>query len=1029
MSNQQLIFLSHASQDKPAVRRLSQRLKADGFDPWLDEERILPGQDWNLEIEKAMRLSGAILLCFSALSVAKEGYIQREYKRAMQYQEEKPEGTIFVIPVRLDDCAMPHFIQELQWVDYPGSYDRLALALDQRADKLEKSPAKSKKEEKSAQRVLIMGSQTNYTITQVIQLPGFVPPPNSDALRRAYLAHLQGSYHALDFKGIPQLRTLTAELSLEEVYVPLLARPELPEGETWERRLAGRQLDKTSGLPEEMLAAAGKGGSAAPVRIEEALREKTQLVVLGDPGSGKSTMLKHLALSLVGEKDAPLPILVPLNAYARALAQRDINLQAFLAIYFAGRAEGMANLSPLFEAALANGQSIVLLDGLDEVQSGRAALVQRVEAFAREVAAKKNKIVVTSRIVGYRNAPLNPKTWTLHTLLDFGDREIEAFAAKWCLAFERSTLGDTPEAHRSAETERGSLLEAVRANPGVARLASNPLLLTILALIKRQGVELPRSRVKLYDRYLETLIEAWNHARALDKSAGGESLEYESTLDVLGPLALRLREENPFAGLVSGRQLLQWLAEYYTSEQWGLKPGPAREKAETFLQSVHMHSNLLVERGEGQYGFIHLTFEEALAAYGLVSAGQIERGRSIEIIHRHLTDPAWRETILLAVGVWGLLHRQPLAAGEVVRGMLTMDCSGENACQNVLLAGACLEDVGEAGLGRAAASEVIDALITVSLNRELPPATQREAGFSLGRLAGNNPDFLARIRPDLETWLPIPAGGFLYGDEKEKVVIKEPFSIAKYPVTNLQYRKFIEAAGYDRQEYWSTDGWLWRTGKWDTKADKPYQDWLKGRPLEKRGEPFYWHDPKWNNPLAPAVGVSWFEAEAYANWLSQQLGHPVRLPTEQEWERAARGEKGREYAWGNEFNRNQVNCAEFWGQEDDLSEFRKWNEWYESDSFKQASTTFVGQFPTGATPEGVCDLSGNVWEWVDSWIEEEQINRVFRGDAWSYFRRNCRCACRDWLVPDLFSSYVGFRLVSPGSDLSPKRSAGDISGS
>lgn len=124
-----LIFLSHASEDKARVRNLCKRLREDGFDPWLDEERLLPGQDWSLEIEKALRASGAILLCFSTSSVAKEGYIQREYKHAMKVQEEKPEGAIFVIPVRLDDCEMPFFIRELQWVDYPANYDRLVMAL------------------------------------------------------------------------------------------------------------------------------------------------------------------------------------------------------------------------------------------------------------------------------------------------------------------------------------------------------------------------------------------------------------------------------------------------------------------------------------------------------------------------------------------------------------------------------------------------------------------------------------------------------------------------------------------------------------------------------------------------------------------------------------------------------------------------------------------------------------------------------------------------------------------------------------
>lgn len=127
--NKLKVFISHASEDNTDAKRLARRLKDDGFDPWLDLERLLPGQDWNFEIEQALRVSDMILLCFSDVSVKKEGYIQREYKRAMMYLEEKPEGTIFVIPVRFDDCEMPHFMHELQWVDYPKDYDRLVKSL------------------------------------------------------------------------------------------------------------------------------------------------------------------------------------------------------------------------------------------------------------------------------------------------------------------------------------------------------------------------------------------------------------------------------------------------------------------------------------------------------------------------------------------------------------------------------------------------------------------------------------------------------------------------------------------------------------------------------------------------------------------------------------------------------------------------------------------------------------------------------------------------------------------------------------
>ena len=368
----------------------------------------------------------------------------------------------------------------------------------------------------------IVHDQYNLFVQQV---GAFTPPPNLAQLRRDYLGHLERRYHALDFKGIPQLRNITSELSLEEVYVPLLARPEIPDGETWERRVAGRGFDKSI-IPEEAMQEMGRGMSAAPMQIEEALREKTRVIVLGDPGSGKSTMLKYLALRLAKDNDAPLPILLPLNAYAKALLQKEINLQAYLAEYFAARAEGVASLAPLFKEAIERGKAVILLDGLDEVQSNRAALVQKVEAFTDEVVLRGNRVLVTSRIVGYRDASLSAKNWSLFTLLDFTPEAIETFAGKWCLAFEKGTLGDTPEARKGAKAEEQSLLEALKNNSGVARLASNPLLLTILALIKRQGVELPKSRIKLYDRYLETLIEAWAPYAAISDGAACSSATY-----------------------------------------------------------------------------------------------------------------------------------------------------------------------------------------------------------------------------------------------------------------------------------------------------------------------------------------------------------------------------------------------------------------------------------------------------------------------------------------------------------------------
>ena len=137
------VFLCHASQDKPVVRELYRRLLAeDWIDPWLDEEKLLPGQDWNLEIEKAVETSDAVLVCVSIISVAKEGYVQKELRRILDLALEKLEGAIFIIPVRLDDCRIPRQLKDWQFLDYyPESrrdtaYDRLRSSLKIRMDAL-----------------------------------------------------------------------------------------------------------------------------------------------------------------------------------------------------------------------------------------------------------------------------------------------------------------------------------------------------------------------------------------------------------------------------------------------------------------------------------------------------------------------------------------------------------------------------------------------------------------------------------------------------------------------------------------------------------------------------------------------------------------------------------------------------------------------------------------------------------------------------------------------------------------------------
>lgn len=138
------VFLCHASADKPAVRVLYKKLIESGVDAWLDEEKLLPGQDWQLEIPKAVKNSDAIILCLSNRSVTKEGYVQKEINFSLNIAEEKPEGVIFIIPSRLENCNVPSRLSRWQYVDLffkdgtfsANGYERLVKALKIRANQV-----------------------------------------------------------------------------------------------------------------------------------------------------------------------------------------------------------------------------------------------------------------------------------------------------------------------------------------------------------------------------------------------------------------------------------------------------------------------------------------------------------------------------------------------------------------------------------------------------------------------------------------------------------------------------------------------------------------------------------------------------------------------------------------------------------------------------------------------------------------------------------------------------------------------------
>jgi formylglycine-generating enzyme required for sulfatase activity len=251
----------------------------------------------------------------------------------------------------------------------------------------------------------------------------------------------------------------------------------------------------------------------------------------------------------------------------------------------------------------------------------------------------------------------------------------------------------------------------------------------------------------------------------------------------------------------------------------------------------------------------------------------------------------------------------------------------------------------------------------------------------------------------------VPAGPFLMGtlesdlDEIAKLgvdrdwvqnevpqheVTLDAYAISRYPVTNAEFTRFIEDGGYTTRDYWTDAGW----------QQKEKERWTRPR---------FWKDEQWNNPSQPVVGVSWYEALAYCRWLAARSGRDYRLPSEAEWEKAARGSDGRRYPWGNDWDPSKCNNKESGPGE----------------------TTPVGQYPEGDSPYGASEMVGQVWEWCRTKWEESykdykgegdpqgDARRVVRGGSWydDPPAGVCRCGCRNGNSPRLGYNDWGFRCV------------------
>ncbi len=794
---------------------------------------------------------------------------------------------------------------------------------------------------------------------------------------------------------------LDVELPIEEIYVPIRLSPQHEAA-----RLEALQR-------EEWTPSDGVGPRA--IALEQIARETkargfAATALLGVPGCGKSTALRRLAWACGKPEGGAASLGLDPNAVPVLLRLRTLRAHTLPGDWWSfvqGELEGWLALGLSSWDWLEQRPVLWLLDGLDEIadEDFRGKVLNwTAQSLGARLRNGRDRLVVTSRDGGWPEGGAEDGRKSLPflelrvDLLD-PDQRLD-FVHRWYGQVKKSLEGDHPnvmdQAHERAQALCKLLDERDFRSLRLAQVVANPLLLSILCLVHLDQTNLPRRRAALYDKCLSVLLTHWR--KEWRKQQGLERLDEVGAREVLKALAwwLHSERESPAA----------------PGEEWERRAGdslPSLSEAArlgrdgaALVRRLQDESGVLVEVSAGQKSFLHSTFQEYLAARHAV-----EEGLAADLAGR-FGDERWKEVVLLALSgaphafartfFTALFER---AAWRASRDLLALAIE-ESLHVPIEPFVQAIEDADSDGrrallhlVRKRSDAPLLDLVSRLSVEDDDPGVQGLAREVLQG--AGRPVPMVARLGPDVgrvhspipEAWLElagpklgdvrvvqpagialvyVPSGKFDMGSEKgtaaerpvRRVRVKG-FWLAKHPVTNSEYARFLEATG--------------------------------------AAQPGFWTNSLYNQPNQPVVGVSWGEAKKYCEWAK------LELPSEAQWEYACRGA-------------TRPTKTEYWFGDDEkeLEDVA----WFAANSGGRLQAVAQKR----PNPFGLFDVHGNVWEWCEdtwhgnykgaptdarAWVDKASGLRVIRGGSFIHTAGVARSASRSGSRPSIRWLVVGFR--------------------